>query len=132
MKSLVDYILESSKSNEGTKTFTWDFDGLEDAKETLEKLVNKAEELDLTHEKEENKFSITVSLEDQDKISDIVDIVTVYYKECEHTSKGASYESYAIRLRKFRTVTKDLKNFFIDEEDKKEQEEAKKNKKEEE
>ena len=112
MKHLQDYIVESSKINEGettSKTVTFDFTDLENAEDTLKSLEEK-EGVSI----EENKLTLTITSENVDKLYTVQDILQQYSDTLRNSSKRSSDEQYAQKTVAFEKKIKEM-NDAIDE-----------------
>lgn len=93
MKHLQDYIVESSKINEGettSKTVVFDFTDLEHAEETLESLKDK-EGVKI----EDNKLTLTISTDNVDKLDTVQDILQQFCQTIRKSEKRTNDEQYA-------------------------------------
>jgi len=112
MKHLQDYIVESSKINEGettSKTITFDFTDLENAEETLNSLKDK-EGVTV----EENKLTLTINSDNVDKLDTVQDILQQFCSTIRNSSKRTNNEEYAQKTVEFEKKVKEM-NDAIDE-----------------
>lgn len=112
MKHLQDYIVESSKINEGettSKTVTFDFTDLENAEDTLKSLEEK-EGVSI----EENKLTLTITSENVDKLDTVQDILQQFCSTIRNSSKRTNNEEYAQKTVNFEKKVKEM-NDAIDE-----------------
>lgn len=116
MKSLVQFIRESQGSDE-SKKFTFSFNGLDNAKETIESLVEMAEDKGIEYESTEESFTITLTrdlcVNNRDKIDGIQDVLQQYSDIIRKDSANASSEAYAQKTAKFEKTVDDMV-YFID------------------
>lgn len=141
MKSLVDFIRENemkikeSQETGDSKKFTFAFNGLDNAKETIESLNKMAEDKGIDHESTEESFSITLTRDlcqnERDKIDGIQDVLQQYSDMIRKDSSNASDESHAQKTAKFEKTVDDMVKFIDDvneepdEDDKKEDDKKK-------
>lgn len=122
MKSLVDYINENLNKqineSEDSKSFTFSFKELPNAKETIESLVNMAEDKGLDVESTEDSFTIKLTKElckdNRDKIDGIQDVLQQYSDMNRKDSKNASSESYAQLTASFEKKVDEFVSFIDD------------------
>lgn len=117
MKSLLQFIRESQESSD-SKKFSFAFNGLENAKETIESLVNIAQDKGIKYESTEESFTVTLTRDlcsnDRDKIDSIQDILQQYSDMIRNNPKNSSSESYAQFTRKFEKTVDDMVRFIDD------------------
>ena len=113
MKHLQDYIVESSKINEGTtsKTISFNFKDLENGKETIESLKDK-EGVEVDEEGE--KITVTINTDNVDKLGTVQDILQQFTDKIRNSEKRTNDEQYAQKTAKFEETLKDF-NDAIDE-----------------
>ena len=103
MKSLLNYILESSKtSDESKKTFTFNLKDVDGAKETIESLDGND---CVTVEEETVTITIGSNIDNVEKAKDT--IKALIDKELS-SQKRTTYESYANKLRKLESKVNSL------------------------
>jgi len=124
MKHLQEYILEKQiDESENSVTITFDFEGLENAEDTLKSL----EDIDGV-EVNEKTVTVTVSSENVDNLDKFQDIVQQFYDK-EHNSPkrtndpnyGELVKAFGKNISKFNDALDEIKN-PDDEEDNKEDE----------
>lgn len=94
MKRLVEFIKESQEN----KTFSFSFNGLENAKETLESL----EKIDyVTTSVDDEKASVLVNKDNANKMDTFQDIMQQYIDTLRKSTKIASDEQYAQKVKSF-------------------------------
>jgi len=98
MKHLEDYINESINLNESeeSKSITFDFSDLENAKETLDSLKDQE-----GCEIEDNKLTVTITQDNVDKLDTVQDILQKYTDTIRSSVKRSSDEQYAQKTKKF-------------------------------
>jgi len=107
MKSLVDYILEASDN----KSFTFNFKGLENVKETLESL-GKFDYV--TVNADDEKASVLVNKDGSNKFDSFIDVMQQYIDGLQKSTKIASDEQYAQKVKDFANKFNDFVS-YIDE-----------------
>ena len=123
MKSLVDFIREnemkikeSQEAADSKKSFNFAFNGLDNAKETIESLNKMAEDKGIDHESTEESFTITLTRDlcqnDRDKIEGIQDVLQQYSDMIRKDSSNASDESHAQKTAKFEKTVDDMVKFI--------------------
>lgn len=120
MKSLIQFIRESQSKGD-SKSFTFNFKGLDNAKETIESLVKMSEDKGIDHENTEDSFTITLTRElcseNRDKIDGIQDVLQQYSDMIRKDSANASSESHAQFTAKFEKTVDDMVSFIDDAEE---------------
>lgn len=113
MKHLQDYIVESSKINEGTtsKTISFNFKDLENGKETIESLKDKE---GVEADEEGEKITVTINNDNVDKLDTVQDILQQFTSAIRNSSKRTNDEAYAQKTAKFEETLKEF-NDAIDE-----------------
>ncbi len=106
MKSLRDFILESSAdANVGSKTFTFDFTGLENAEETVKSLENEdCITVDGT--------KATLKIEKDGKYDTAVDILQQTIQILRNSSKSKSTEEYGQKTKKLEVTLGEVHDFI--------------------
>ena len=127
MKSLKDYIIESTvqEAEENTKTFTLDFNGIDDSTD----IVNSLKAIAGVKEDEENKLVFTVyKSQEPEYLSKLKEVI----KDISSQQKNYSDEQYAQKVKKLKDSLKEIESFSSKEdiekspEEKKKEEDAKK------
>ena len=108
MKSLTEYIRES-KENATSKTFIFNFDGLEHEDEMLKSLTEYPC-LDI----DEKKVSIKISKDNLSDINTALELLQEYSHTLRSSSKRSSSENYAQKTVKFADTLADIYD-YIDE-----------------
>jgi len=126
MKNLKDYLVESFL-NEGSssKSITFDFKDLENAKETIESLKGK-EGVEAT----EDSITVTVTSDNVSKLGTVQDILQQYCQSIRSSQKRSSDEQYAQKTVAFEKKVGELNDALDeienpDEEDEKSEDDAK-------
>ena len=99
MKSLQDFILENVEVDESkseSKTITFNFDGLENAEDTLKSFEDRE-----GCSVEDNKLTVTLSEETKGKLDTVQDILQQYCETIRNSSKRSSDEQYAQKTKSF-------------------------------
>lgn len=100
MKNLSDYISESFNEKRiiesEEKTFEFNFDGLENAEDTLNSLKENDE-----CTVEDNKLTVKVTANNVDKLETIQDILQQYADTIRKSTKTTNDEMYAQKTSKF-------------------------------
>ena len=111
MRTLKDYILESTyiAEAEDSKSITFDFTDLENAKETIESLNGKE-----GVETSENSITVTVTADNAVKLTTVQDILQQFAQTVRSSQKRYSDEKYAQKTKSFETKVGEL-NDAIDE-----------------
>lgn len=111
MKSLQDFIIESSEINEGkdTASITFDFTDLENAEETIDSLKDK-EGVSI----EDKKVTVTINKDTVAKLDSVQDILQQYSETIRHSTKRTNDEQYAQKTKSFEEKVGEL-NDAIDE-----------------
>ena len=111
MRTLKDYILESTyiAEAENSKSITFDFTDLENAKETIESLNGKE-----GVETSENSITVTVTADNAVKLTTVQDILQQFAQTVRSSQKRYSDEKYAQKTKSFETKVGEL-NDAIDE-----------------
>ena len=106
MKSLRDFILESSAdANVGSKTFTFDFTGLENAEETVKSLENEdCVTVDGT--------KATLKIEKDGKYDTAVDILQQTIQSLRNSSKAKATEEYGQKTKKLEVTLGEVHDFI--------------------
>lgn len=121
MKSLKDFIIESTvqESEENTKTFTLDFNGIDDSTD----MVNSLKAIAGVKEDEENKLVFTVyKSQEPEYLSKLKEVI----KDISAQQKNYSDEQYAQKVKKLKDSLKEIESFSSKEEVEKSDEEKKK------
>lgn len=135
MKSLVDFIRESAikikeSQDDSKKSFNFAFNGLDNAKETIESLNKMAEDKGIEHESTEESFTITLTRDlcqnDRDKIEGIQDVLQQYSDIIRKDSSNASDEAHAQKTAKFEKTVDDMVQFIDDANEESDEEDDKK------
>ena len=108
MKSLQDFIIENVEIEESaseSKTITFNFDGLENAEDTL-KLFEDKEGCTV----EDNKLIITLSEETKGKLNSAKDILQKFTDTIRNSSKRSSDEQYAQKTKSFEDKLNEFKD----------------------
>ena len=105
MRTLRDYILESTyiKEGNGSKTITFDFKDLENAKETIESLKGKD-----GVEASEDSVTVTVNADNVSNLGSVQDILQQYCQTIRSSQKRSSDEQYAQKTKSFETKVGEL------------------------
>lgn len=110
-------IKESQEAGD-SKKFTFAFNGLDNAKETIESLNKMAEDKGIEHESTEESFTITLTRDlcqnDRDKIDGIQDVLQQYSDIIRKDSSNASDESHAQKTAKFEKTVDEMVKFIDD------------------
>lgn len=100
MKNLSDYILESVNEKRITeseeRTMEFDFDGLENAEETLDSLKDKE-----GCTVEDNKLTVKITADNVDKLGTVQDILQQFSDSVRKSTKSTNDEQYAQKTSKF-------------------------------
>lgn len=107
MKHLTEYISEAVKIVESTteKTISFNFDGLENAEETLESLKDKE-----GCTVEDNKLTVKVNTDNVDKLGTVVDILQQYASKLRESTKSTNDEQYGQKTATFERNVGSLNN----------------------
>ena len=95
MKSLKEFLFESSKDS---KNFVFDFKDLENGEETIKSL---GDVYGCTADTEGKKVTIEVNADNASKLDTAQDILQQYVQKLQNSSKRASDEQYAQKIKKF-------------------------------
>lgn len=111
MKTLQEYLIESTNVFEGddSKTVTFDFTDLENAEETINSLKDK-EGVSV----DGNKVTITITSDNVDNLGSVQDILQQYCSTIRSSSKRSSNEQYAQKTKSFEESVGEM-NDIIDE-----------------
>lgn len=111
MKTLQEYLIESTNVFEGddSKTVTFDFTDLENAEETINSLKDK-EGVSV----DDNKVTITITSDNVDNLGSVQDILQQYCSTIRSSSKRSSNEQYAQKTKSFEESVGEM-NDIIDE-----------------
>lgn len=93
MKSIKDFLLESAKKSD---SISFDFSGLENAKETIDSLAN----MDYC-EVDENTVTVSIDEDNYDKLDSVQDILQSFYNTVYNSSKRTNDEKYAQLVKTF-------------------------------
>ena len=106
MKSLRNYILESSaNANVESKTFTFDFTGLENAEDTVKSLENE-ECITVDGQK------VNLKISKEDSYDTALDIIQQYIQSQRNSSKAKSSEEYGQKTKKLETLLGEVFDFI--------------------
>lgn len=115
MKSLVDYIRESSEEEKkqvpSSKSFSFNFSGLEGVEEFI-KSVNELENENI--EVEDEKVKVTVSKEDTEASEGAFELLQDFIELRNKDQKNASDESYAVKTHKLMDTLNDWREYVDD------------------
>ena len=111
MKHLQDYIIEQAQVNEAaaSKSITFDFTDLENAKETIDSLKEK-EGVTV----DGDKLTVEVTADNVDKLDTVQDILQQYSDTLRNSQKRSSDEQYAQKTVSFEKKVGEL-NDALDE-----------------
>jgi len=93
MKSIKEFLLESAKKSD---SISFDFSGLENAKETIDSLAN----MDYC-EVDENTVTVSIDEDNYDKLDSVQDILQSFYNTVYNSSKRTNDEKYAQLVKAF-------------------------------
>ncbi len=100
MKHLLDYISEAVQEQKITeseeRTMEFDFDGLENAEETLDSLKDKE-----GCTVEDNKLTVKITADNVDKLGTVQDILQQFSDSVRKSTKSTNDEQYAQKTAKF-------------------------------
>lgn len=99
MKSLQEFIIENVEVDESkseSKTITFNFDGLENAEDTLKSFEDRE-----GCSVEDNKLTVTLSEETKGKLDTVQDILQQFCETIRNSSKRSSDEQYAQKTKSF-------------------------------
>jgi len=116
MKTLVDYIKESQERNEvpASKSFNFNFAGCEGTEDFLKSIQEIATNNDLSVTVEDEKVSFTISKEDIEKYSKLLEVLQDFIHLRSKDTKRASDEQYAQKLRKLESKLAELSSYLED------------------
>ena len=109
MKSLQEYLKSLNESSSESKSFTFNFDGLEGAEDVLKSLEDKD-----YCTVEDNKLSILVNAENCTKFDSVQDILQQFCSSIRNSQKRSSNEEYAQKTVRFEKQLTDF-NKALDE-----------------
>lgn len=111
MKTLKNFIIESTyiKESDSSKTITFSFKDLENAKETIESLKGK-DGVEIS----DDSVTVTVNANTVSKLESVQDILQQYCQTIRSSQKRASDEQYAQKTKSFEVKVGEL-NDAIDE-----------------
>ncbi len=111
MKTLKNFIIESTyiKESESSKTITFNFKDLENAKETIESLKDR-DGVEIS----DDNVTVTVTADNVSKLEAVQDILQQYCQTIRSSQKRSSDEQYAQKTKSFETKVGEL-NDAIDE-----------------
>ena len=111
MKTLKNFIIESTyiKESESSKTITFNFKDLENAKETIESLKDR-DGVEIS----DDNVTVTVTADNVSKLESVQDILQQYCQTIRSSQKRSSDEQYAQKTKSFETKVGEL-NDAIDE-----------------
>ncbi len=112
MKSLQEFIIENVEVDESkseSKTITFNFDGLENAEDTLKSFEDRE-----GCSVEDNKLTVTLSEETKGKLDSVQDILQQFCETIRNSSKRSSDEQYAQKTKSFEDKLKEF-NDALDE-----------------
>lgn len=126
MKSLVQFIREAQETSESSKSFTFNFKDLDNAKETIESLVDMANDKGIEVESTEDSLTLKLTKEmcanERDKVDGIQDVLQQYSDMIRKDSKNSSSESHAQFTKKFANTVSDMVSFIDSANDQEEEE----------
>lgn len=101
MKSLYDYIIESTeeteeqteKTQDDVQSFKFDFSKFENPKETIESIISQIE--DFVSDSDDKTITIECKNSDASKVQGALEILKSYIKKNGESTKRASDEQYA-------------------------------------
>lgn len=136
MKTLVDFLKESvddkekQKSVPSTKTFSFNFTGLEGVDDFLKSLTDLGDSVEV----EDEKVKVTVSKEDTGASEGAFELLQDFIELRNKDQKNASDESYAVKTHKLMDTLNDWREYVddVDEEASSQEETDKKEKEKEE
>lgn len=116
MKTLVDYIKESQEKEEvpASKSFKFNFNGCEGTEDFLKSIQDIADNNDLSVTVEDEKVSFTISKEDIEKYSKLLEVLQDFIHLRGKDSKRASDEQYAQKLHKLESKLAELSSYLED------------------
>lgn len=112
MKSLQEFIIENVEVDESkseSKSITFNFDGLENAEDTLKSFEDRE-----GCSVEDNKLTVTLSEETKGKLDTVQDILQQFCETIRNSSKRSSDEQYAQKTKSFEDKLKEF-NDALDE-----------------
>lgn len=132
MKSLLEYIYESTKSGDSTtsKNISLNFKSLDNSEETINKVIELCNAHNLNCVQSDEKLNITITRTNCDKgeVNELYDFLNDYATKLRKEIKNASDESYAQKTHKFKDNVDSINDFMNATE--KEEEKVKDNKEE--
>lgn len=132
MKSLVQFIREAQEASDSSKSFTFNFKDLENGKETIESLVDMANDKGIDVESTEDSITLKLTKEmcanERDKVDGIQDVLQQFSDKIRSDSKNASSESYAQFTKKFADTVSSMVSFIDSAGDEEEPEDGDKDK----
>lgn len=116
MKTLVDYIKESQERNEvpTSKSFNFNFAGCEGTEDFLKSIQEIATNNDLSVTVEDEKVSFTISKEDIEKYSKLLEVLQDFIHLRGRDTRRASDEQYAQKLHKLESKLAELSSYLED------------------
>jgi len=116
MKTLVEYIKEAAeeKSVPSSKTFTFNFKGLEGAEDTLKSAQEIAEECGVEVEVEEEKIKVTVKKESVADADKLFELLQDFIHARRNDEAARREESYAEKTRKLEELLGDWRDYVDD------------------
>lgn len=107
MKSLTEYLMEQRKDG-SSKSFTFDFTGMEEAKETVEALTSSAGE-NISYSADEQKVSFTLTKDNFSEATAFITALKDYVKKLGSiTTKRSSDTQFADKVNKMEHKIEEL------------------------
>ena len=110
MKTLKEFILESSDKKPMSKTIILDFEQFDDGKEKLEEIIANHNSLDFVTV-EDNKMTITVTDTNINDVNELYNDLKAYCAALKNSPKRSSDEQYAQKIKKFTELVNSIENF---------------------
>lgn len=132
MKSLIEYIYESTDAGDGTtsKNISLNFKSLTGAEEAIKKVIELCADHNLNCVQSDERLNITITRTncDNGEVNDLYKFLDDYSKGLRKEIKNASDESYAQKTHKFMDKVNSINDFINN--SKKEEEKVEDNKEE--
>ena len=114
MKSLTEFIREKQEEKKMSKSFSFDFTGMDEAKETIEALSSAAGE-NISYSAEEQKISFTINKDNFTEATAFITALKDYVKKLGSiTTKRSSDTKFADRVNKMEHQVQDLDHLIGD------------------
>lgn len=116
MKSLLEYIYESTESGDSTtsKNISLNFKSLNNGEETINKVIELCNNHNLNCLQSDEKLNITITRANCDKgeVDELYDFLNDYTTNLRKEIKNASDESYAQKTLKFKNNVESINDFM--------------------